>query len=99
MAAPGEGIPVQPDGNSVPQSGCIQGAFVRYQRRLAYTLVLACLRMYESPSVLRTRAPVGEEGGCADGVVRGRSDKLAVSVGARVRDARRDDVKDLTVQA
>ena len=51
---------MQPVENSVPQTGCIQAAFVRYQRQLANTRVLACLSRYESAAVLRTRLPVGE---------------------------------------
>ena len=56
------GAPVRPVGNSLPQAGCIQAAFVGYQRLLANTRVLACLRMYGGATVLRTRPPVGEEG-------------------------------------
>ncbi len=60
---------MQPNGNSVPQAGYIQAAFVRYQRRLDNTRILASLVMYELATVLRTRPPIGEEGeevGCAD---------------------------------
>ena len=63
---------MQPVENSLPQAGCIQAAFVRYQHRLALTLVLAFLRMCKSASVLRTRPPVdeqGEEVGQSDGAV------------------------------
>ncbi len=69
---PETGAPVQPVGNRVPQAGCIESEFVRHQRLLVNTLVLAYLTMYDSPLVLRTRPPVDEEGeqvGCADGAV------------------------------
>ena len=58
--------------NSLPQVGCIQAAFVRYQPRLANILILACSRMCEKVTFLQARPPVGEEGeevGCADVVV------------------------------
>ncbi len=63
---------MRPVGNNIPQTGCIQAAFVRYQRRLANIRVLACLSRYESAAFLRTRPPVGEEGeevGRADGAI------------------------------
>ncbi len=50
------------DGNNVPQTGCIQPAFVRYQPRLGNIRILASLSMCELTTVLRTRPPVGEEG-------------------------------------
>ncbi len=51
---------MRPVENSVPQAGCIQAAFVGYQRRLANTRVLASLCMCGLPSVLRIRPSVGE---------------------------------------
>ena len=53
---------MRPNGSTIPQAGCIQPAFVRYQHRLANTLVHACLRMCGLASFLRTRPPVDEEG-------------------------------------
>ncbi len=74
VAAPGDpdsiGTLMRPNAASLPQAGCIQPAFVRYQRRLANTHVLASRSMYGLTSVLRARSPVGEKGeeiGRADG--------------------------------
>ncbi len=52
---------MRPNGTSIPQAGCIQAAFVRYQRRLDNTRILASLSLCESATVLRTRSPTAEQ--------------------------------------
>ena len=73
------------------EAGCIQPAFVRYQRRLANTRILASLSMYELVTVLRTRAAIGE--GCVVVFLRvldqSEIDKEIVGINAR----RNDDVE------